>query len=90
MFKKILIGLVSIIILACIAFYFTTRPKLEADGSYSPSKLALSLATVDVSDFENVTYQLMLHTIDLRFNLQHCYVLQFIRQSVNILVKVFG
>jgi len=55
--KKILIGLASIIALAFIVLYFTTRPKLESDGSYSPSKLALTLATVDVSDFENITYQ---------------------------------
>jgi molecular chaperone Hsp31 and glyoxalase 3 len=57
MMKKVLIGLGSIIVLAFILLYFTSRPKLEADGSYSPSKLALSLATVEVSDFENVTYQ---------------------------------
>lgn len=31
-------------------------PKLESDGSYSPSKLALKLATVDKSDFEDVSY----------------------------------
>ena len=31
-------------------------PKLESDGSYSPSKLALKLATVDNTDFENVSY----------------------------------
>ena len=31
-------------------------PKLESDGSYSPSKLALKLATVSKSDFENITY----------------------------------
>lgn len=31
-------------------------PKLESDGSYSPSKLALKLATVDKSDFENTQY----------------------------------
>lgn len=57
MMKKILIGLVSFIALAFIVLYFTTRPKLEADGSYSPSKLALAMATVDISDYENVTYQ---------------------------------
>jgi len=57
MIKNILIGLASVIVLAFIALYFTTRPKLEVDGSYSPSKLALTLATVDVSDFENSTYQ---------------------------------
>lgn len=32
-------------------------PKLEADGSYSPSKIALKLATVDKTDFENISYQ---------------------------------
>ena len=31
-------------------------PKLESDGSYSPSKLALKLATVDKTDFENIAY----------------------------------
>jgi molecular chaperone Hsp31 and glyoxalase 3 len=56
MMKKALIGLASIIILVFVALYFTTRPKLEADGSYSPSSLALTLATVDVSDFENITH----------------------------------
>ncbi len=57
MMKKILIGLAGIILLVVVTLYFTTRPKLETDGSYSPSKLALALATADVSDFENVTYQ---------------------------------
>jgi len=32
-------------------------PKLEADGSYSPSKLALRLGTVDKTDYESVTYK---------------------------------
>ena len=31
-------------------------PNLESDGSYSPSKLALKLATVDKTDFENISY----------------------------------
>jgi len=31
-------------------------PKLESDGSYSPSKLAIKLGTVSRSDFENITY----------------------------------
>jgi D-lactate dehydratase / protein deglycase len=35
---------------------FGIAPKLESDGSYSPSKLALKLATVDKTDFENITY----------------------------------
>ncbi len=32
-------------------------PKLEADGSYSPSKVALKLATSAKTDFENISYQ---------------------------------
>jgi len=31
-------------------------PKLESDGSYSPSKLALKLGTVSKTDFENISY----------------------------------
>ncbi len=31
-------------------------PKLESDGSYSPSKLALKLGTVQTTDFENISY----------------------------------
>jgi molecular chaperone Hsp31 and glyoxalase 3 len=31
-------------------------PKLESDGSYSPSKLALKLGTVNKTDFEDITY----------------------------------
>ncbi len=31
-------------------------PKLEADGSYSPSKLALKLSTANTTDFENISY----------------------------------
>lgn len=31
-------------------------PKLESDGSYSPSKLALKLATAPKTDFENIPY----------------------------------
>ncbi len=31
-------------------------PKLESDGSYSPSKLALKLATHDETDFEPISY----------------------------------
>jgi molecular chaperone Hsp31 and glyoxalase 3 len=57
MMKKIVIGLASFIVLAVVVLYVTSRPKLEADGSYSPSKLALSLATVEVSDFETIAYQ---------------------------------
>jgi molecular chaperone Hsp31 and glyoxalase 3 len=31
-------------------------PKLESDGSYSPSKVALKLSVSDVTDFENTSY----------------------------------
>jgi len=56
MIKKILIGLASTIALLLITLYFTSKPKLETDGSYSPSSLALTLGTVEVTDFENITY----------------------------------
>jgi molecular chaperone Hsp31 and glyoxalase 3 len=35
---------------------FGIAPKLESDGSYSPSKLALKLGTVNKTDFENISY----------------------------------
>ena len=56
MMKKILIGLASVIVLVFVALYFTTRPQLEDDGSYSPSTLALNLGTVSKTDFENISY----------------------------------
>jgi len=31
-------------------------PELEPDGSFSPSRLALKLGTVDTTDFENISY----------------------------------
>jgi len=57
MIKKILIGLVSVILLAFITLYFTSRPNLENDGSYSPSSLALTLGTVSKTDFEDIQYK---------------------------------
>ena len=36
---------------------FGLAPKLESDGSYSPSKVALKLATQDKTDFDNASYQ---------------------------------
>ena len=54
--KKILLGLAGFITLAFIALYITSRPKLESDGSYSPSSLALNLGTVSVTDFEDIKY----------------------------------
>ncbi len=35
---------------------FGLAPKLESDGSYSPSKVALKLSTSPKTDFENVSY----------------------------------
>ena len=32
-------------------------PKLESDGSYSPSKMALKMGVSDTTDFENISYQ---------------------------------
>lgn len=32
-------------------------PKLESDGSYSPSKMALKMGVPDTTDFENISYQ---------------------------------
>lgn len=56
MMKKILIGLASVITILVITLYFITKPKLENDGSYSPSSLALSLGTVSKTDFEVIEY----------------------------------
>ncbi len=56
MMKKILIGLVSVLVLAFVVIYYMSQPKLEEDGSYSPSSLALSLGTVSKTDFENIKY----------------------------------
>ena len=36
---------------------FGIAPKLENDGSYSPSKLALKLAVAAKTDYENISYQ---------------------------------
>ena len=56
MIKKILIGLVSVLVLAFIGIYFMAQPTPEEDGSYSPSSLALSLGTVSKTDFEDIKY----------------------------------
>ncbi|MFT5348456.1 MAG: molecular chaperone Hsp31 and glyoxalase 3 [Bacteroidia bacterium] len=55
--KKIIIGFVSFLTLACITLYVTSRPKLELDGSYSPSKLAIILGTVSKTDYEAISYE---------------------------------
>ena len=36
---------------------FGLAPILEADGSYSPSKMALKMGVSDKTDFENISYQ---------------------------------
>jgi molecular chaperone Hsp31 and glyoxalase 3 len=36
---------------------FGIAPQLESDGSYSPSKLALKLGTVQKTDFEDISYE---------------------------------
>jgi len=36
---------------------FGIAPKIESDGSYMPSKLALKLSTSDVTDYEPTTYE---------------------------------
>ena len=57
MMKKILIGLASIIILIIIVLYITTRPTSTEDGAFSPSPLALKLATSSTTDFDNTSYE---------------------------------
>lgn len=37
-------------------------PKLESDGSYSPSKVALKLATADTTDYKEVAYTSVAYT----------------------------
>ena len=32
-------------------------PKLESDGSFSPSKFAIKTGVPDTTDFENISYQ---------------------------------
>ena len=55
--KKILLTIASIIVLAIIALYITTRPTATEDGAFSPSTLALKLATSSTTDFDNTTYE---------------------------------
>ena len=56
MIKKILLTLLGVSVLAFITLYFSSRPNLEEDGSYSPSSLALILGTVSKTDFEEIKY----------------------------------
>ena len=55
--KKILIGLVSIIVITFIILYIMSMPKSTKDGAYSPSPLALMLATSSTTDFDNTKFE---------------------------------
>jgi len=55
--RKIFISIASIIILAFITLYITTRPTATEDGAFSPSSLALKLATSSTTDFDNTSYE---------------------------------
>lgn len=57
MLKKILISIATVIAIVFMVLYISSRPQLEEDGSYRPSPLALKLATVSKSDFDNASYQ---------------------------------
>ena len=57
--KKIILTIVSIILLACVVLYFTSRPTETEDGSYIPSPLALKLATSPTTDFDNTVYKVL-------------------------------
>ncbi|MEM9723137.1 MAG: glyoxalase III HchA [Bacteroidota bacterium] len=56
MLRKILIGFVGLVIITFIFLYVVTRPTRETDGAFSPSFLALKLATSPVTDFDNTIY----------------------------------
>ncbi len=55
--KKKITYIISILLLACIVLYFTSRPTEVEDGSYIPSPLALKLATSPTTDFDNTIYE---------------------------------
>lgn len=55
--KKIFLTIASIIVLAFIVLYITSRPSEIEDGAYIPSPLALKLATSPTTDFDNTTYE---------------------------------
>ncbi len=57
MLKKIVLGLVAIIVIAFIVLYIAAKPTATDDGAFSPSPLALKLATSSTTDFDNTTYE---------------------------------
>ena len=58
MFKKIILGLLAIVVIAAIAIYFAAKPTATKDGiAFIPSPLALKLATSPTTDFDNTVYK---------------------------------
>jgi molecular chaperone Hsp31 and glyoxalase 3 len=57
MIKKIIIVVVSILVVAFIAIFITTRPTATDDGAFIPSTLALKLATSSTTDYDNTTFE---------------------------------
>ena len=56
MIKKIVLGLVALLIIAFVV-YFAAKPTQIEDGAYIPSPLALKLATSPITDFDNTVYE---------------------------------
>ncbi|MFK8059849.1 MAG: glyoxalase III HchA [Polaribacter sp.] len=57
MLKKIIIGLVVFLVVAFVAIYIAAKPTQIEDGSYTPSPIALKLATSSTTDFDNTKYE---------------------------------
>ena len=57
MIKKIVLGLVALLIIVFIVIYFAAKPTQVEDGAYIPSPLALKLATSPTTDFDNTVYE---------------------------------
>ncbi|MGB0892061.1 MAG: glyoxalase III HchA [Flavobacteriaceae bacterium] len=57
MIKKIVLGLVALLIIAFVAIYFAAQPTQVEDGAYIPSPLALKLATSPTTDFDHTVYE---------------------------------
>lgn len=54
--KKTLLIIAGVIGVVMVVFYMATRPTPASDGAFSPSPLALKLATSSVTNYENITY----------------------------------
>ena len=56
--KKVLLGLLAIVIIGFIVIYFAAKPTATEDGvAFIPSPLALKLATSPTTDFDNTVYE---------------------------------